>query len=102
MNLKVVNKSAYNTIQSALCTIPCIMLINCNAYAKVYEVKSMKKDSSNSYRSYVAILQFFFTKTKMKMENEYPISYIKHLIQLQNNSWNGFALTTTKHPMTNV
>ena len=44
--LKVVNKSAYNTIQIALCTIKCIMLIKCNAYAKVYEMKNIKKDSS--------------------------------------------------------
>jgi hypothetical protein len=43
MNLKVVNKSAYNTIQISLCTIICIMLIKCNAYAKVYEMKNIKK-----------------------------------------------------------
>ena len=35
------------------------MVIKCNAYAKMYEMKNIKKDNSNSYRSYVAILQFF-------------------------------------------
>ena len=51
--------SAYSTIQISLCTKMCILLIKCDAYAKMYRMKNTKKDSSNCYRSYVAILRFF-------------------------------------------
>jgi hypothetical protein len=45
MYLKGVHKSAYNTIQIAqlVFTIIYIMLIKCNAYAKVYEIKKKRK-----------------------------------------------------------
>jgi hypothetical protein len=61
LTLKAINKSAYSTIQITLCTIICIMLMKCNAYAKAYKLKNTRKDRSNSYRKFVAILQFFYS-----------------------------------------